>query len=750
MSNNISNIEQTPDNFQMDDDEGLDLGEIIGTLIENKWLIISITITTVMIGLIKAFLAVPIYQADAMLQVESRRQTLMMADPLAGGGGGYISLGAEIQIIKSRKVMGAAVTILNLDIFAQPQYFPTIGSAIARRFAASHRGQVASPWLNYSEYAWGGEVIQVDTLEVPESWIGRPLTLIAGKNGQFELFNSDGSLLSVGEVGKPVHKIIAGEDTPFRIFLSILKARSGTHFTVMKRPHSSAMRSLMGGMSVSEKGRGIGILSFTMVSASPAMAMKILNEVANIYVRMDVEKKSAEAENTMKFLEQQLPIIKNQLEIATDALNEYRLERGSIDLGFETQRILNGVVDKKTQITLLKQKKDELLQKFTVIHPSITSIDRQLDRLKSQLNKYANEISELPETQQVILRLSRDVNVNASLYSTLLNNLQTIKVSKAGTVGDVRVIDYAVMPLYQIKPNKRSIVTMAFFIGLIIAIALAFIRKALHHGIEDPDIIEKQLNLPVYASVLHSEEQLKINKQLKKDKVYIGPPLVLALENVNDNAIESLRSLRTTLHFAFLEAKNNIIMITGPSPGVGKSFVSTNLAIVLASSGKKILLIDADLRKGMINKSLGVSRKNGLSELISNIITPAEAIHKIDDAKIDFIPTGAIPPNPSELLLHEHFANLLEELGNQYDHIIIDSPPILAVTDASIVGRMASATLMVIRSGEHGLRELQQSVKRLKQNDVEIKGCVFNNVQASASRYGYGYGKYFYQYDYHK
>jgi tyrosine-protein kinase Etk/Wzc len=229
------------------------------------------------------------------------------------------------------------------------------------------------------------------------------------------------------------------------------------------------------------------------------------------------------------------------------------------------------------------------------------------------------------------------------------------------------------------------------------------------------------------------------------------------VQNKDDLAIESLRSLRTTLHFAFLEAQNNIIMITGPSPGVGKTFVSINLAAVLADAGKKILLIDGDMRKGFINKVLGVERENGLSELVSNTGSDGvskwdKAIHRIPIANLDFIPTGTIPPNPSELLLHERFGHLLASISKNYDHVIIDSPPILAVTDAAIIGRLASATLMVVKAGQHPMRELEQSVKRLSQAGVNLKGVVFNDLPELSSRYGYGYGqnKYVYQYSYNK
>jgi tyrosine-protein kinase Etk/Wzc len=180
-------------------------------------------------------------------------------------------------------------------------------------------------------------------------------------------------------------------------------------------------------------------------------------------------------------------------------------------------------------------------------------------------------------------------------------------------------------------------------------------------------------------------------------------------------------------------------MITGPSPGVGKTFIAINLAVVMADAGKKVLLIDGDMRKGTLNKSLCVSREHGLSDVISNLITLQEAIREVPQLNIDFIPTGAIPPNPSELLLHDRFSALLEVLTTKYDLIIIDSPPILAVTDAAIIGKMVGATFMVVKAGVHPKRELEQSISKLSQSGVELKGIVFNNMAKISSRYVYQY-----------
>jgi len=731
------------------DDDEIDLGELLATLVDSKWLIAVITLVILTVGTAYSFLGKPIYELDAMLQVEENTPSLGALEPVADLMGGKVPMMAEIELIKSRMIIRAAVKNLNLEIIAKPKYFPVIGEAIARRFQQIDEDEeFSSPLFGQSDYAWGGESIQVDTFTVPPNWLGKELILIAGEQGHYRLMDED-ELVLEGEVGKLASKQLEDTQQPVTLFVSLLKSRPDTQFIVMRNAEGDAISALQETLTAVEKGKDTGILELTMESTNPDFAVQILNEVANIYVRQNVEQKSAEAQKTLEFLDKQLPMLKEQLEKATNDLNEYRTRHGSIDLDLETQGVLKGVVEIQTQITLLQQKRDELRQKFTESHPSVVAIDKQIARLQGQMNSNDKKIEVLPETQQVILRLARDVQVNTELYTTLLNNTQTLRVSKAGTVGNVRIIDYAVLPTEPIKPKKALIVAVSFILGLILGIVWVFIRKSLHRGVEDPDLIEKQLNIPVYATIPHSAQQEKIDIKLKKThKRHDNELSILALENNDDLAIESLRSLRTTLHFAFLEAQNNIIMITGPSPGVGKSFVSINLATVLADAGKKILLIDGDLRKGIINKSLGVSREQGLSEFISNTITLDVAIHKIPMANFDFIATGSIPPNPSELLLHERFGIFLESISKHYDHVIIDSPPILAVTDATIIGRMASVTLMVIRAGQHPMRELEQSTKRMLQAGVDIKGIVFNDVPKSSS--SYGYGKYVYQYSYQK
>ncbi|MDD5461892.1 MAG: polysaccharide biosynthesis tyrosine autokinase [Methylococcales bacterium] len=735
------------------EEDKLDFIEILSMLSENKWLIVLTTVVVLIIGTATAFIIAPVYQVDVMLQVEQK--TLSPQPLFPGEEKGSISALTEIQLIKSRMILGTAVKNLNLEIVAEPVYFPVIGEAIARYFEKSHgKNEVSSALLGLNQYALGGEAIHIDTFTVPSNLLGEEFILIAGKQGRYRLMYDDkdkGELVLVmeGEVGKMSTKQLGDASEPMTLFVSLLRARPDTQFRIQRLSLTEAIKVLSEYLVVGEKDKDTGIIGVTLQSTNPVKAQKTLNEIANIYIRQNIEQKSAEAQKTLEFLEKQLPLLKEQVEASTSALNSYRTFKGSVDLDKETQDVLTGVVELKTQLTLLQQNRDELRTKFTQWHPSVITVEKQIARLQEQINSHHKQIEVLPETQQVILGLSADVKVNTELYNTLINNAQTLRVTKAGTVGNVRVVDYAELPGFPIKPSKTLFVILSFFGGIILGIGLAFVRKMLYRGVENPDLIEQQLNVPVYATIPHSKQQAKLSNKLRKSSA--TEPSILALEQKDDLAIESLRSLRTTLHFAFLEAQNNIIMITGPSPSIGKSFVSINLATVLADAGKKILLIDGDLRKGIINTTLGISREQGLSELISNSISLDAAVHKIPMANFDFIATGAIPPNPSELLLHERFSTLLTNISKLYDHVIIDSPPLLAVTDAAIIGRMASVTLMVVKAGQHPMRELEQSAKRLIQAGVQLKGVVFNDVPETSSIYGYGgYGRYVYQYSYQK
>jgi tyrosine-protein kinase Etk/Wzc len=298
----------------------------------------------------------------------------------------------------------------------------------------------------------------------------------------------------------------------------------------------------------------------------------------------------------------------------------------------------------------------------------------QKQQLEARRDDLLKRVGGLPETQQELLRLSRDVKVSTEIYTAMLNKSQELDVVRAGTVGNVRIIDSAVVDTSQpVKPKKALIVVLATLLGGMLGVAIALLRHALNRGIENPELIE-QLGLPVYAAVPFSKEQQTLERATGK-KTHVQGAQLLAASNPADLSIEALRSLRTSLHFAMMEAKNNILMISGPSPAVGKSFISANLAAIVAQTGQRVVLIDADMRKGYVHKLLNILPEPGLSDLLVNTHTLPDVIHKTDVDNLHFVARGQIPPNPSELLMHANFTKLLETLSSKYDLVIVDTPP---------------------------------------------------------------------------
>lgn len=701
------------------DEDEIDLGELLGVLIENRWLIATIVLAALTLGGFKAFTATPIYQADGLLQVEAKRSALGALE-IGSFFDSDPTVSAEIEILRSRSVLGAVVDDLKLEIMAQPQYFPYIGAALARRQAAIEQPN-----------------IQVDSLDISGPMQGQTLTLIAHGSSDYEVLDEDDTLIFRGKVGE----LAGGESVS--LFVSQLQAEDGQRFWVWQRSRIDAINDLQNRLNVSERGDWSAVLAITIEGTDPERVTQQVDGIANVYVRQNVERKSAEAESTLAFLDEQLPMVRQEMRASEAALNVYRLEKGSVDLPLETQAILQTIVGVEGQLSGLQQERDKLIQAFTEIHPTVIALDRQIRSLNQQLNDLNAQVHDLPTTQQEVLRLVRDVEVDTALYISLLNTAQELRVMKAGTVGNVRIIDYAVQPTLPIKPSRSRIILLSLLLGGFVGVATAFAKKALKAGVEDPDQIEKHLNIPVYASISHSNRQDILYKDMKSHK---SKQAILAIDSPDDPAIESLRNLRTALHFGMLNVDNNCIMIAGPSPHVGKSFISVNLATVLTSNDKKVLLIDADLRRGHLHEYLGIERKDGLSDHISGEISIDEALHQTTVPGLTLLPSGTIPPNPAELLMHARFSDCLKELMPNYDHVIIDSPPILAVTDATIIGQMVGGTLMVLRAGQHPMREIEQAVKRLKQAQVNLRGMLYNDVNVQSQRYGGG--KYSYQYTY--
>lgn len=721
-------------------DDDLDLGRLFGLLIDHKWWIVAITVLFGVVGSIYATLQTPIYSADSLVQIESG----VNAGPMQGLAfmtGEESKIEAELGILQSRMVLGKAVDQQQLTLSVTPVRFPIIGEFLARK-------GVTKPDFSHRS-AWAGEDINVGKLRMDAALRDQTLQVRILDEKRYRVLLAAREL-GVGEIG--VDESFADGQIALRI--ADIKAKPGSTFNLRLSSRLAAINNLRGRLSVNLQGKDSGLLQLTLQGPDADQARRTLDTISQIYLIQNVQRQAAEAEKSLAFLEEQAPMVRKELVDAEDALNTYRSKQESVDLSLETQTMLTRSVELEKQLNELNFSEKELRRRFTPSHPQYQALMEKKAQISREKEQLELQVEGLPETQQQILRMRRDVEVNQEVYVQLLNKIQEMRIAKAGTVGNVRILDEAVVQPGPIAPRKMLIVLLMTIIGVTLSIFGVLLVGLLRRGIEAPDQLEA-LGIPVYATVPLSEEQardaIKTSNKAEKVKIKYNHKKridgLLALRVPTDIAVEALRGLRTSLHFAMLDAQNNCVMITGPSPEVGKSFISANFAAVCAQGTQSVLVIDADMRKGHMHEAFGVKSAGGLSEYLSGSKSLDDVIQKSDIEGLSFISRGIAPPNPAELLMHEAFSQMLSEVSKRYDLIIIDTPPVLAVTDAAIVGKQVGTSLLVARYGMNPPKEVGIAKQRLGNSGVQVKGAILNAVERRAAiSYGnYGYYNYSYK-----
>lgn len=713
-------------------EDSIDLKELFFSLIA-QWKIIA---CCVVLSLICALLYLRItpdtYSVDAMVQVEDSKGAASAAllgdlSKVSGGLSQKSPADPEIEILRSRMVLGQVIHNLNLDIKIKDNQLGLIGKLVSQDKSRFDYHHDAVTYTNQNNS------LIVKQLITPEYYLDKPLQLEFKDINRFNLIYNKQIVFS-GILNQK--NILNTSKGVWQVQINTQGNLKDHSYTLTKLALLTAVNQFNAIYSVAEKGKMTGVIGLSYLGQDPEHITQVLNNVLNVYHKQNIERKSLESKQTLAFLEKQLPELRKQLEDSEIKFNQFREKYKTVDVNAESELLLKQNIDLEKLKIELQQKQAELSAKYTNDHPLILQIDAQITEINKKIADLNNRLTQLPETQRLYLQLYRDVKVNTELYTSLLNSYQQLKIANAGEIGNVRIIDTAVEPVKPIKPIKLIILVLSIIIGGFIGVLIALLRNMMRSGVKDSAQIENTLDLPVYATVPRSPIQETRMSILKKKK---SIP-ILAVKSSDDIAIESLRSIRTAIHFALTSAKNNIIMIAGPSPEVGKSFISTNLATIFAQGNKRVLLIDADMRRGYMHKYFDVDVKPGLSELLSGQADLTQVLHKTQVANLDVITRGKSPTNPSEMLSSTQFKELLEQLQTQYDHIIIDTPPVLAVTDGIIISQYTGVNLIVARYIKSHMKELELTVNRFEQAGVKVNGFILNDIQrSSGGGYGYNY-----------
>jgi tyrosine-protein kinase Etk/Wzc len=713
------------------EDDEIDLGVLLASLWAGRAWIAAFTFVAASLGLIVALGSPPTYKADALLQLEEKTGQLALPAALSDLTSKDPRSVTEIEILNSRMVLGQAVADVHVDWTVTPNRLPMVLSAL------ESLGVKIPDSMGLDRYTRAGDFMRLDLLEVPVQWIGEEITLTVADGGNFSVQLPDERV----EAAR-VNETLSLPELGFAIRIGEISSAPGRAFEIRHVSENAAMRGLRERLSVSERGRQSGILELSLTGPDLASTARTLQAITQAYLRQNVSRSAAEAESSLTFVESQLPDAERRIRAAETALNRYRQDQQAIDLSFEGQSLLTQISGLETELQLLAGEEEALAGRYTSNHPSYQQLLNNKLRLEERLVRLKSEVANLPETQREVLNLTRDFELAQSVYLELLNRAQELRVLRASTIGNVRIVDAATTDERPVAPRKARILALSLVLGLFAGIAFVLVRQAARKGIQSAEDITS-LGLPVFATINIAPRF--DNKKSRSESL----PLIAIVEP-NDLTTEGFRSLRTSLHFAMLDASSRSIALTSAAPAAGKSFSAANLAVVAAQSGQNVCLMDADLRRGHLRRYFNVPKSHpGLADYLAGKATLDDIIVAGPVPGLSFIPTGPYPPNPSELLMRGKFKELLKELDERFDISIVDTPPVLAVTDPIIIASATGASIVVIRFDETTATQIDATQSQLEQGGVKLSGSILNGFDPRRVKAGNAYG-YTYRYDYRR
>lgn len=695
------------------DEDGISLGDLIGILRNGKWTIAAVTAGTLVLALLYAFLAPPVYEVDAMVQIQQQNQPSEASSDILSA---LLPIAApadtEIDIMTSRAVLQPTVEREHLNIQVDSGSLPIIGRFFSHPSAAQ---------------------VVVSQLEVPDDWMDQELELTAEGNGEYELASPSGERLLRGQVGKPA----SARNGTVKITVKKLDIGAGKSVSLKRLYDLEAVSLLQQNLTATEQGKDTGIVQLTLDGTHPRKIKAILDTLVNQYIDQNVAAMATQAKNSLSFIQKQLPKLKRQLDSAQNKLTAYREKNGAVDLDKQAETMLQELTTLESELTQINLAEAAMRQRYTIRYPGLKSLQSQEEDIQGKIDAIHSQINQLPSQEQAYMALMRDVKVYEQLYTALLTKAQDLQIAEASTTGTARVVDYAAKPITPVAPRKAVAVALGLILGLVLGVLVVLLRRALTRGIEDSAELESSFGLPVYAVVPHSgRQEYLINraKRRKSEKIAI-----LAVDDPQDPTVESLRSLRTSINFALNGSRKKVITLGGCAPGVGKSFLSVNLAHVMGAANTKVLVIDADMRLGHLDRYLGGRKEPGLSQILSGQASLGEAVYVSPyNQNIHFLPSGPYPPNPYELISGPRLGPLLETCSEEYDVVIVDVPPVLAVAEGLILSRHATANFLVVKAGMQSVQEVRVALDRIRQNGIKLEGFVFNDLTRQAASYTYG------------
>jgi tyrosine-protein kinase Etk/Wzc len=707
--------------------DNIDLMALLFTVLRGWKTILFFALIGLLIGVLYGRYVNPTFKSDALIQIEENSQGISALGTSASELIAPQSSKAqtESELIRSRMILEPVVDKLNLRIRLTDPSIGYIDRIKNDRVAT----QVNTP-DGVSLQTKDGDA-QISQFNVSQAYLNQTFTLTKSETG-FVLSNGFDDFK--GQLNKS--HLFKGIDGQIQITVTDLPNNSHP-INLAKQSLQITTDAINSKLSVIEQGQ-TGIVELSMTGPNQEQVSLILKEVILSYIEQNQSRGSEETTKTINFMETQIPDLKQKLEASEAVFNKFRENSGTINIDEEATILVSENSQIDSQLNELKLKKADLTTYYTEEHPLVIQINDQIGVLNQRQEDINDRIAALPEIQREFLKLSEDVGINREIYLTMLKNYQQLKIVKAGQIGYARIIDLPINTFNAIAPNKLQIWVLAALLGTMLGTILVLLKSLLRNVIKDPERLEAKTGVPVIATIPRSQLLTRLNKSKKSSN------RLLAYSDSNSLSYEAVKSLRTSLMFGMpkesrMGQRAKVILITGESPGVGKSFISSNLTEVFAQLNKKTLIIDADMRLGELHKVFNMSQDNGLADYLQqNDHSIADVVHVTGIDNVDFIPRGKKPHNPISLLSSAKFNTLMTDLNAHYDYIVIDSAPVLAASDALVLSQYADKVLMVTRYDNSIEGQLVYAVNQLKKSNVQVDGIVLNDVQQGImSKYSY-------------
>lgn len=716
-----------------------DTRELFRILKKNRWGFVAALIVGLAVAWLYLLSTPNTYKADALLRIAASSGADEIIDASSQSANSPL-LKEEADLIRSREVLEPIIKANRLQISVQAVEVPVL-SALAKHWPGLQKWLEGQP--RAEGFAWRNTVLDISELNVPDAWQNKELTLIARGNERYSIYDKGRVIIENALVGRTASTRTLGSQL-LDMRVERLEAQPGTPFRISFNSLQTTITALRDSLSVENRDPTSRVMALSLRGDEPNTTANLLNDIAQKYSDVKLGWESQSFRSELGFFEQRLPELKSDMEQAEARLERYqRRNNSAVGSNAQTNALVQRLSAEESKLLELERERMELREKYTGLHPSVAKLDKEINTYKSTIESLRNQIPNIARVSRDLGPLERDVEATRKLYAELNERAQRLRLAQANTVGSVQIVDLALPQEKPVSPKAKIVLAVAALASLFLYALWVLARTSLSSTINDDVALSRHSGLPVFMNIPRSDAQQQFRYPAKSaskrgDLLPMGSHEILAIRQPDDFSVENLRGLRSMLSDLMYNARNNILMICSPLPAMGKSFVSINLAVLLAQSGKRVLLIDADYQRGYIHKTFAIEGGPGLVDAVAGTARPASAVKATGVPNLYVLPRGhhsdeihSKAPNEGDLQA------FLARITPAFDIAIIDTPPILSVATATTIGRAAGTTLMVVKEAEVKEQQVKESIRRLQYAGVSVNGCILNASSQSASHYAY-------------